>query len=330
MTHTEQTLPVVAANGWDDDEIDLRELFARIWAERWTVIATGFLATALAVALALWLPNIYRAEALLAPAEESSGGGLSALASQFGGLASLAGVSLPQGDVDKTTVAMEVLKSRAFLARFIREHHLEVPLMAAKGWDWESDTLIIDEDVYDTKTKKWVRDVDPPKKPQPSDWELYKAFKDILSVSQDKKTGLVTVSVEFYSPIMAKQWVDLLVREINAYMKARDVADASKQIAFLKEQISQTSIADMQKIFYSLIEQQTKVVMLAKVRDEYVFKTLDPAVVPEEKAKPKRALIVILGAMLGGMLGIVIALLRRRDGQQGHDDGEGSHGDEPA
>ncbi len=315
MTESKTDLPAVPEDRWVDDEIDLRELFARIWAERWTVIGSGFVATVLAVALALWLPNIYRSEVLLAPAEESSGGGLSALASQFGGLASLAGISLPKSEVDKTTVAMEVLKSRAFLTRFIREHHLEVPLMAAKGWDRESDRLVIDDDIYDPASKTWVRDVDPPKKPEPSDWELYEAFKDILGVSQDKNTGLITVSVEFYSPEMAKQWVDQLIVEINQYMKERDVADASKQIAFLKEQIDQTSIADMQKIFYSLIEQQTKVVMLAQVRDEYVFKTLDPAVVPEEKAKPKRALIVVLGAMLGGMLGIFIALFRRRDPQ---------------
>jgi LPS O-antigen subunit length determinant protein (WzzB/FepE family) len=315
VTESKTDLPAVPEDRWVDDEIDLRELFARIWAERWTVIGSGFVATVLAVALALWLPNIYRSEVLLAPAEESSGGGLSALASQFGGLASLAGISLPKSEVDKTTVAMEVLKSRAFLTRFIREHHLEVPLMAAKGWDRESDRLVIDDDIYDPASKTWVRDVDPPKKPEPSDWELYEAFKDILGVSQDKNTGLITVSVEFYSPEMAKQWVDQLIVEINQYMKERDVADASKQIAFLKEQIDQTSIADMQKIFYSLIEQQTKVVMLAQVRDEYVFKTLDPAVVPEEKAKPKRALIVVLGAMLGGMLGIFIALFRRRDPQ---------------
>jgi uncharacterized protein involved in exopolysaccharide biosynthesis len=55
------------------------------------------------------------------------------------------------------------------------------------------------------------------------------------------------------------------------------------------------------------------------VNQEYVFKTLDPAVVPEEKAKPKRALIVVLGGILGGMLGVMLVLLRhalRRERKQ--------------
>ncbi len=308
-TTPQNSLPVIEAY---DDEIDLRELFARLWAQKWLILTSGFLATVIAIVIALWLPNVYRAEALLAPAAENSGGGLSALASQFGGLASLAGINLPKGDINKTTVAIELMKSRKFLTDFIRHHHLEVPIMAAKGWDRTTDQLVIDPDIYDASTKRWVREVNPPFRPEPSDWELYEAFRELLTVSEDKKTGLIKVAVEFYSPKMAKQWVDWLVAEINTYMKQRDVADAEKKIKFLEVQIAKTSIAEMQKIFYNLIEQQTKVMMLANVQDEYVFKTLDPAVEPLEKAKPKRALIVILAALLGGMIGIVLALLRGR------------------
>jgi uncharacterized protein involved in exopolysaccharide biosynthesis len=59
-----------------------------------------------------------------------------------------------------------------------------------------------------------------------------------------------------------------------------------------------------------LIQSQTETVMLAEVRQEYVFKTIDPAVAPEEKSKPSRALICVLGTLLGGMLGVVIVLIR--------------------
>ncbi|MCW4630976.1 GNVR domain-containing protein [Marinomonas rhodophyticola] len=50
--------------------------------------------------------------------------------------------------------------------------------------------------------------------------------------------------------------------------------------------------------------------MLAQVQDEFAFKTIDPAVVPEEKAGPKRALICVLAVLLGGMLGMAIVLIR--------------------
>ena len=50
--------------------------------------------------------------------------------------------------------------------------------------------------------------------------------------------------------------------------------------------------------------------MFANVRDEYVFKTIDPALVPEQKFKPKRALICILGFLFGGILSVLIVLAR--------------------
>ena len=98
--------------------------------------------------------------------------------------------------------------------------------------------------------------------------------------------------------------------DLNTYMKNRDQKDATRNISYLKQQLDKTAVADMQTVFYQLIEQQTKTLMLSEVNPEYVFKTLDPAVVAEEKTKPKRALIVVLGAVLGGMLGVIIALVK--------------------
>ncbi len=98
--------------------------------------------------------------------------------------------------------------------------------------------------------------------------------------------------------------------DLNEAMKLRDQADATRNIAYLKAQLEKTLVADMQKVFYQLIEEQTKTLMLTEVNQEYVFKTLDPAVVAEEKAKPKRALIAVLGTLLGGMLGVMIVLVR--------------------
>jgi len=50
--------------------------------------------------------------------------------------------------------------------------------------------------------------------------------------------------------------------------------------------------------------------MFANVRDEYVFKTIDPALVPEEKSGPKRALICVLGVLFGAMLSTLFMLVR--------------------
>ncbi len=292
-----------------DDEIDLRELWRVIWQGKWIILACTLVLAAGAVFYAIKQPNIYKAQALLAPADNESGG-LSAMARQYGGLASLAGINLGGGGSDKTALAIEVLQSRKFITDFIERHNLLVPLMAVKGWNRDTDELILDGELYDSTSDLWVRQVDPPQTPKPTPWEAHKAFNKLMAVSEAKDTGMVTVAVEHLSPTVAKQWVDWLVEDVNAVMKAKDVREAQNSIEFLGKQLQRTSVTEMQNVFYQLIEEQTKTIMLSEVRDEYVFTTVDPAVVPEEKAKPKRALIAVLGTILGGMLGVMIVLIR--------------------
>ena len=294
-----------------DDEIDLKALFMVLWSGKWLISAVTGAAAIASVVVALMLPNIYSANALLAPAEQS-GGGMSALMQQYGGLASLAGVSLPGGeDGSRAQLGMQLMKSRAFIADFVERRDILAELMAVESWDAGSGGIIFDGESYDAASKTWVREVEPPKSAEPSAQEAHKAFLSILGVLQDKQTGYVTVSIEHQSPTVAAQWVNWLVEDVNAAVKAQDVAEAEKSIEYLREQVSNTSLADLQAVFFDLIQSQTETVMLAEVRQEYVFKVIDPAVAPEEKSKPSRALICVLGTLLGGMLSVVIVLIGR-------------------
>ncbi|QYJ79922.1 Wzz/FepE/Etk N-terminal domain-containing protein [Shewanella acanthi] len=294
-----------------DNEIDLRELFSVLWQGKWLIILITALFAIGSVIFAVMQPNIYKSEVLLAPASEEQAGGLSALASQFGGLASLAGVNLgSKGGTDKTQLAIEVLKSRQFTSDFIQKHNILAELMAAEKWDRENNKIIYDPELYNEPNNTWVREVKAPLKPQPSMQEAYKEFSKIIAVNSAKDTGMVTITVEHLSPVIAQQWTTWLVEDINKVMKERDVAEANRSSDFLNKQIALTNVADIKAILYKLIEEQAKTIMFAEVRDEYVFKTIDPAFVPEEKAKPKRALICALGTMLGGMLGIMFVLVR--------------------
>ena len=118
-----------------DDEIDLLELIKVLWDEKIKIVAITAVAAFLSVIYALSQPNIYQADALLAPAGDAGGGGMSRLAGQFGGLASLAGVSLPDDGVNKSELGLEVLKSRKFVREFVERHKITPQLMAVDYWD---------------------------------------------------------------------------------------------------------------------------------------------------------------------------------------------------
>ncbi|AUW03269.1 Wzz/FepE/Etk N-terminal domain-containing protein [Vibrio campbellii] len=295
----------------DNEKFDIRELIKAFWRDKWLVVAITTLFALGAVLYSLSLPNIYRTDALLTSSESSDSGNLSKMAGQLGGLAALAGVNLGASESSQTELAIQVLKSRKFVDSFVTRHDLVVPLMAAKGWDLNSDTLIIDDEIYDASSKTWLREPRGLIGKEPTAQEIYKYFTtQVLSISEDADTGMYMLSVKHYSPYLAKKWADWLIADINLVMRERKISEVTKNLNYLNAQLSKTAVTDMQTTFYKLIEEQTKSLMLAQVQDEFVFKVIDPAVVPEKKFEPRRALICVLGTLIGGILSVLIVLIR--------------------
>jgi len=297
----------VSANEFDD-EIDLRELFGVLWSGKIKIIAIMAIFAVGSVFYALSIPNQYKATALLAPAQ-SDGGGLSSALGQLGGLASLAGVNIGGGESSESQIAQEIMKSWSFVEKFISDNDLEVEVYAAEGWSKGSDELYINQDAYDSESGEWLTEDSSGNVAPPTSWELFETFSGMLSVSEDKKSGLVSVSIEYYSPQVAKEWLDSYISAINEHMQARQVAKVSNNIDYLKAQIDKTSIAEMREVFYTIIEEQTKNKMVAEASPDYAFVAVSPSMVPEEKSQPKRALICILGTLLGGMLSVLLVLV---------------------
>ncbi|MDK8463840.1 Wzz/FepE/Etk N-terminal domain-containing protein [Marinobacter sp. SS13-12] len=307
MTRYERLPEPYETGHYPDDEIDLRELFATLWAGKWIIILVTILFAAGGVAYALYKPDIYQANALLAPADGDSGG---RLGGQLGSLASLAGVNIGSDSSSKTSIAKEVLQSRVFLTDFIHRHELEAPLMATKAWNTRQSEWVYDREIYSPATGEWGTNEDG-ESLQPTNWDLIKKFKQShLSVRENQDNGMVTVSIKSLSPVAAKQWTEWLVKDINEHMRAQDIEEAEGSISYLETKLNETNIAGMQQVFYQLIESETRTVMLANAQREYVFKTVDPAVVPQEKSEPNRALIAIIATMLGGMLAVSIVFIR--------------------
>ena len=292
-----------------DDEIDLRELFGALWAGSRKIIAITAVFAFVSVIYALSLSDKYKATVLLAPAQSDSSD-LSGGLGQLGGLASLAGVDIGGGDSSEAQMAQEIMKSWSFIDVFIAENNISVEVYAAEGWSRGSNELQIDDDIYDAETKTWLIENDNTGEVgPPSSWVLFQAFSERLVVSENKKSGLVSVSIEYYSPQIAKQWLDMYVAAINAHMQQRQMEKVTNNINYLQAQIENTSIAEMREVFYTIIAEQTKNKMLAEASPEYAFVAVSPSMVPEEKSQPQRVFICILGTLLGGMLSVLLVLV---------------------
>jgi uncharacterized protein involved in exopolysaccharide biosynthesis len=280
--------PVYVVAGYGpEDEVDLRE-YLRVLAARWRFIA-GFVAvcTLAAVVVALVLPRQYRATAVLAPVHDESTGDLSGMMGQLGGLASLAG--LPTATADPTQERIAILTSRAFTTELVRDNDL-MPVLFADRWD----------------AAKGAWNVPPDEVPTP--WDAYRKLNDLRQVGLDNKTGLVTLSIDWTDPEVAAHWVRLHVDGVNRRVQADAVREAERSVAYLMGQVEKTSNVELRATLFNLVEAQTKKAMLARVRDDYAFRVIDPPVAPDLPDHPRRRVIVAL-ALVGSTLVAVLAAL---------------------
>lgn len=257
------------------------------WSEHWKILVEsrkliGIITVAsglVALLTAFLITPVYRAEVLLAPVAQEKTSGLSALAGQFGDLAALAGLN-PGDKKDRTAENIAALKSRTLSTTFINQEGLK-PVLFPRKWDADK--------------KKW-KDPDD----VPTDWEAFTIFdKEIRLVSVDRKTGLVTLTVDWKDPTAAAAWANSLVKYVNYRLRTEAIEETDKSIGYLEKQLAQTSTVEVQQAIYRLIEAETKNKMIASTRDEYAFKVVDPAVPPEKKYRPRRALMVFVGLILG-------------------------------
>ena len=292
-----------------DDEIDLRELSYVLLKGKWIIVSLTFFASIVGVIASLSLPNIYESKALLAPVNSSSG--ISGALSRYGGLAGLAGISVPSGsDEGNSAKAIQKISSLSFFENNILTNIHLPDLMAVKSWNSKTNTLTFDDSIYDTSSNTWIRDFSYPGQQIPSAQESFKVFKSKLNLNLDKNTGFVVLSIKHQSPFIAKQWTELVINQVNAFYRQKDKLESEKAVSYLNEQISITGLSEIKQSIADLLQEETKKLTLIEANQYYVFDYIDPPAVMERKSEPNRSLICILSALLGWMLSIVLVLIR--------------------
>ncbi|MDB4828655.1 Wzz/FepE/Etk N-terminal domain-containing protein [Gammaproteobacteria bacterium] len=293
-----------------DGEIDLYELFSILWSKKKVIVSITIFTSTLGLILSLLLPNIYESKALLNPINASNS--ISRAFQNYSGFAGLAGVNLPaETDNGNSTKAINKLTTLSFFENQILPNIYLPDLMALKSWDSKKNILNYDKSTYDISTNTWVRDYSYPQKQIPSPQESFELFiEDNLNLIEDKDTGFITLSIKHKSPVIAKQWVEIIVNELNAYYRGKDKSESEKAISFLNKQISMTNISEVKEAISQLLQDETKKLTLIEANEFYVFEYIDPPAIMEKKSEPKRALICIFSAFLGGLIGVIYVMLK--------------------
>jgi uncharacterized protein involved in exopolysaccharide biosynthesis len=279
---------LVPADEAERQKLGIRDLWDILWRRKWLIIAITALFAVSTVVYVLLADQWFKAEVVLVPAKKNAGlpGQLGGLA----GLASLAGVNI--GDKDESVEALAVLRSNDFAREFINAHAL-LPVLFADQWDSERKT--------------W-------KSPNREDWpderDAVRFFqKSICQVMDDKRTGLVTVSIEWKDRATAAAWANELVTRLNERMRQRVLTESDQNIRFLRAELAKADIPTLQQSLSRLLESELQNMMVARGSQEFAFRVVDRANPPKWRSRPKRTLLVCVATLGGGILAVALVFL---------------------
>lgn len=283
-------VPVVDPQG--ERPVTVAELGAAL-RDRWRLIVlVTFACVTIGLAAAMLLPKRYEARVVLAPVTDSqSGSALGGLLAQFGGIASLAGFSV-SGD-DLQIEAYATLMSRAFTDEFIRENRL-MPVLFDGRWDATRETW----------RPSWWRE-------DPTSGDAFERFNEkIRFVTQDRQTGIVTLTIRWNNAQLAAEWANELVARVNHRLRERAINESRRNIEYLRLELDKTDVVAVRDSIARVMENEVRRAMLATARPDFAFRVIDPAVAAEshEFASPNRKLIVIGSLAAGLLLGLLIAI----------------------
>jgi uncharacterized protein involved in exopolysaccharide biosynthesis len=251
----------------------------------YTVIALAIL---VAASLYAYLSRpVFRSEATIAI--ESGSGPTQSGSLALGGLASLAGLSFGAGS--RVAEIIATLKARGTALNFISRENIAGVLLHAR---------------WDPNRKIWVLSSGSHPVNAAYAYEVWN--RQVLHISEDQRTNLVTVDVDWYNPHVAAEWNADFLKFTDSQLREDALQEAEASITYLNSQLSQTRDFEVRRSIADLLEQQLKSETLAKVRAWYALRVIDPPAVPIRKYKPSRALIIVLGLILSGAVVFLVAL----------------------
>ena len=143
--------------------------------------------------------------------------------------------------------------------------------------------------------------------------DAYTKFVSLLRVREDRRTGVITVSLSWTDPEQAAEWLNDLIARLNVEMRRRAVEVSDRNLRYLTEQIGKAEVIELREALFRLTEAEITRSMLAKVQPEYAFRVIDQALAPPEDdyVWPSYPLFGAAGAALGLLTGLIVLAIRR-------------------
>ena len=247
----------------DEADYSLTDLTQLIFIYRKVILLTTSIIIFISIFYSLSLPRYYQSNILMVTNSGSSNSG--SLSSLLGSaLGSSGNLSLSTSKPNRET-ALAILRSRKFIEGYIEDNDL-MPIL-----------------FKDAQEEKGIE--------MPILREGYSLIESAMNIQVDR--SLIEMTITWDDPKFATRLANGLIERVNDYIRKEAIEESRKSIQFLEKELTNKD-ANTKVILSKLIENQMQSMVLANVRNEYVFKVVDPAVTPINPSGPQRRLIVVL------------------------------------
>ena len=239
--------------------------------------------------ISIYLTPLYSSDILVSDNSDSNETSSSAI----GGLASLAGIQLPQAN-NKSLSTLATLNSKTFLKAFIKEYDLKPKIF---------------KDLWVEKTNSWSGE-------EPSDLGAVGELKKLIEIKK-VEGGLVRIIVSTYDPEFSLFIANEIVFFINNYMRKSAIEESENLIKFLEKEAVKSSLSDVKLKIFNLIQENIAEKSLANVRQEFIYKVIDKAYLSDYPSYPNKLQIrlsgVIFGFLLAALLSVFMYFIRNKN-----------------
>lgn len=300
----------------EEDEIDLKELFYTIWKHKIKIVLFSFVVTSFTLVFVLSKPNLYSSKVILSPQEQSKGPSLGGLSS----LAGLAGIDLGGGSGMNAITSLHIIfNDYNFNKNVIEKYKLydqiidpkrEENLVFALGYKGAYELLNNKKDKGSEKDKE----IDY----ENMVFETYRDINRMINISSDKKTSLITISVEHTDRFFAKYLLEIYLKESIDYIRKSDMIDLEKKLNYYNNELQNTQDIELKSQLSQLMSGLLQKKVLSKASELYIVKKVtEPRVSNiQEKLKPKRGLTLIVSfvtSIIIGIFGVFLLEFIRKD-----------------
>ena len=286
-----------------ENEINLKELFGILWQGKISIL----LVTSVFIFFGIWYLQVAERKHLITSTyktmdEKGAGINLGGL----GGLASFAGVGLPQSSNSDFETFKYLINSEEVAEKIYQNRELVKTLFQSE-FDQESNLFKMPELTLIGALKQRMKSIITGRNytyTAPNPARLAIIVNRAFSMRVDKATGFLVLSAETSRPTVVMDLMEAAVKATDNLLKTRYVESSAQSLNFYQQKISRAKSREHREALARLIVSEEKKLMLASTGKSFVVEPITRPQISLYPSSPKANKVLLLSMVLGIFVGL--------------------------